>query len=335
MRLITERAEVLRRLRRAGHEQIPLLCPNAETPEEMEGILLGAERHAARLRGRRVVVGLGITATYPGHPQLLGLAQTTAADLTEVRRTVRRWLHWLHGYVERLAGCAQVEVIPFLDHGWAAHDVDVRLMSERWFQDSFGIVMFDASSLEWAENIRRTRAYVKAVRGRVVVEGCADAISSWSARGVRARVSGADWSDPAQVERYVRATGVDLIVPNLGTEHRMTSGAPVVYRRELAREIARRLGPMQSLHGTSSLGGRLGTVGGDGICKVNLYTALARDATSALRSAWSAAAPGEVLPLRQSCGSFIFRTRRDAIAGSFEVLLARLARTEKPNAAAI
>ena len=74
MRLITKRHEVVERLACAGREGVPLLCPNAETPDEMEGVMLGAQRHARAGGRERCIVGLGFTATYPDHPQLGGLA---------------------------------------------------------------------------------------------------------------------------------------------------------------------------------------------------------------------------------------------------------------------
>jgi fructose-bisphosphate aldolase class II len=110
------------------------------------------------------------------------------------------------------------------------------------------------------------------------------------------------------VEAFVNRTGVDLLVPSLGTEHRGEPGMDIHYRRELAREITRRVGPRLALHGTSSLGDRVGGVGEDGICKVNFYTAMARAASAALREAWGTGP----LPLERACGSFGHRTRRAA-----------------------
>ena len=46
MRLITKRNEVLQRLAHSGQDGVPLLCPNAETPDEMEGIMHGAQQYA-------------------------------------------------------------------------------------------------------------------------------------------------------------------------------------------------------------------------------------------------------------------------------------------------
>jgi fructose/tagatose bisphosphate aldolase len=81
-------------------------------------------------------------------------------------------------------------------------------------------------------------------------------------------------SDPRRVGQFVERTGLDLVVPNLGTEHRTALGVPLEYRRDMAREISKLVGPIQALYGTSSLGDRLETLCSDGICKVNCYTAL-------------------------------------------------------------
>jgi len=64
MKIIRDRNEVLRRLKAAGTAGIPILCPNAETPDEMEGILLGARRHAESRELPRIVVGIGVTASW-------------------------------------------------------------------------------------------------------------------------------------------------------------------------------------------------------------------------------------------------------------------------------
>jgi fructose-bisphosphate aldolase class II len=185
--------------------------------------------------------------------------------------------------------------------------------------------MFDASVYDFEENVRRTAAYVKEAQSRVVVEACPDKIYERDEMRKKQLRESDLLSRPDMVERFVRETGIDLIVPNLGTEHRSASTEPLEYRRELAQEIARRVGPMQALHGTSSLGGRLGAVGPDGICKINYYTAMARASTHAVREAWAATPVGGALPIALACGSFLHRTRRESIAANVGALLTSLA----------
>jgi len=321
MRLISNREEVLERLRQAGQSGTPVLSPNAETPDEMEGILLGAQRHATARGRSRVVVGVGFTATYPDHPQLGGLILGEQTGAAALARTAEIWLAWLGNYAGRPGLFDQVEVIPFLDHGWAPHAADLELVRERWFQAAMGIIMFDASALDWAENTRLTADFVREAGQRVVVEACPDKVYERAEAQLKHLDETDLLSKPGVVEQFVRATGADLVVPNLGTEHRTASTAPLEYRRDLARDIARRVGAIQALHGTSSLGGRLGTVGQDGICKINYYTGMARAATAALRREWELLAAGEDPPIAQACGSFIHRARRTSVAQSVFDLL--------------
>ena len=55
-----------------------------------------------------------------------------------------------------------------------------------------------------------------------------------------------------QARKFLRDTGVDILVPNVGTEHRATADQ-VRYLSENAREISAALGKILCLHGTSSV----------------------------------------------------------------------------------
>lgn len=324
MRLVSKREEVFLRLGQARRSRIPILCPNAETPDEMEGIMLGAQRHAVATGNATCVVGIGLTATYPDHAQLGGLTLPGQSATGTIKATAVTWLHWLTGYADRPGLLDEVEVIPFLDHGWAPHEADLELMCEPWFQTAMGIMMFDASAFELEENIKRTAEFVGQFKHRIVIEACPDKVYERSEILAKGMSANDLLSRPEIVERFVKHTGVDLIVPNLGTEHRGASDAPLQYHRDLAQEIARRVGPIQALHGTSSLGGRLATVGQDGICKINYYTAMARAATQSLRAVWEASPDSVPLPIAQVCGSFLHRTRREAVAENVYELLRQL-----------
>jgi fructose/tagatose bisphosphate aldolase len=321
MRLVTKRQAVEAVLAEAGRTGRALFCPNAETVDEMEGVLAGAQAYAQGHGIGRIAVGIGVTGSYPEHGQLerLGMGSLLTAW--------RVWDGWLRGYAAVEGLFPQVEVIPFLDHGWAPHAEDVELMNAAEFQDAMGIVMFDASALSIEENIRLTRGYVERAGDRVVVEGCPDKIlaqAEIARRGLRV----ADLlTDPGQAERFVRETGVDLIVPSLGTEHRGQPGEQIYYRRELARDLARRVGPRLALHGTSSLGNGVGGVGADGVCKVNYYTAMARAASGALLNEWTGQDAGQ-LPIGLASGSFIHATRRGRVCDKVKAMLELLYRED-------
>jgi hypothetical protein len=79
---------------------------------------------------------------------------------------------------------------------------------------------------------------------------------------------------------------VDLIVPNLGTEHR-ASARELHYHGDRAREISAAVGKILVLHGTSSLSpDDFIHLKDDGIIKVNLWTAVEKaGAQAAVRNA--------------------------------------------------
>ena len=321
MQILTERSEVLEQIAHAASTRRPILCPNAETPDEMEGILAGAENFARERDLPSITLGVGITAGYPDHPQLRYLSSDGTADAASLIETARTWLGWLGLYAGRQR-YGRVRAIPFLDHGWAPLAGDRALMEEPWFQQALGILMFDASAYPLEENTRLTADFVERFGGRVVIEACPDKVYE-RAEAERLGLREVDLlSDPDRVAAYVRATGVDLIVPNLGTEHRTTSREPLTFQSGLADALSERIGPVMALHGTSSLGGKIGAVGRSGIVKINYYTRMAGRASESLLAEWTAAAGP--LPIRQACGSFVHRTRRAAVAEDIDGMLKTL-----------
>jgi fructose-bisphosphate aldolase class II len=159
---------------------------------------------------------------------------------------------------------AACRVFPMLDHGQPEGD--------RWLLeedlDSFAMVMFDASEWPFEENLARTADYVARFGERVVVEGAVAELKE-------ARDAGKAFpmTTPGQAERFLRETGCDLIVPNVGTEHRAAEVGEAAYHPERAREIAAAVGPNLVLHGTSCMGeADLSGVPHDGFVKVNVWT---------------------------------------------------------------
>lgn len=319
MQLLTERDAVLQALADARTRARPLFCPNAETPDEMEAVLLAAESFARSKALRSLTVGIGITGSYPDHPQLQRLDLSSKVTLAGNRQhwsdrpighVAETWLNWLACYADRPGIFPRVRVIPFFDHGWASSPNDLELMRDSSFQTRMGIIMFDASQCDLPRNIAMTRAYVNDARPRVVVEACPDEIHSQRDM-IRLNLRAADLiTDPASAERFVKATGVDLIVPNLGTEHRGLPGARIRYRSDVARQLRRRVGSILALHGTSSLGPRVASVAHDGFCKVNFYASLARQASDQLRQSWRPFHNAPTLPVDYAAGSWVHHARR-------------------------
>jgi fructose/tagatose bisphosphate aldolase len=140
----------------------------------------------------------------------------------------------------------------------------------------FSSIMFDASTRPFDENIRRTAEFVRAHGESLVIEGACDEIPE-ATEDQEVKLT-----TPEMADRYMRETGVDIIVANLGTEHR-ASAKDLEYHGDLAREIKTLIGPRICLHGTSSVPvDQVSSLYDDGICKVNVWTALERDSTPAV-----------------------------------------------------
>ena len=320
MKIITRKEDVLARLAAAAAGQTPLFCPNGETVDEIEGILSAADSFQRQCKLQSVTVAIGVTGSYPDHPQLkrLALDSDLAADGSHficsagsIESRAFIWLDWLSVYASQPKLFPAVEVIPFLDHGWATCPADLALMQNADFQRRMGIIMFDASPCPLDENIARTAEYASKAGMRVVVEACPDKILS--AQELRDKSSGGNiLTDPVSAERFVRATRVDLIVPSLGTEHRGVPGESISYRRALAQDLRQRVGPILALHGTSSLGDKITHVGQDGIIKVNFYTSMACAASEAVRSHWTGLESNS-LKIEMAAGSYIHNHRRQKV----------------------
>jgi fructose/tagatose bisphosphate aldolase len=159
-----------------------------------------------------------------------------------------------------------LDVIVHLDHAQPSED--------DWIIEGYGdwlsSVMWDCSRYSMEDNIRMVRDFVIKNKGRFIIEGAVDEIYNYSASNEPVEVIDRI-TDPHTAEHYFRETGVDLIVANLGTEHRRTEGT-VAYHGEEARLISQLVGRRLVLHGTSSLNEEeIKKLAADGIVKVNLW----------------------------------------------------------------
>lgn len=264
MPIITGRKNVLAVYEAAAKRGwvIPCLC--SENLTTTEAILSAAGEFAAEHGFASVPVTLAITNQY-GHR-----SQSTLYTHT------RRWdigLKLFRASVEVLAEAfPNVDILLHLDH--AQHDTDAELLQSDL--SMYSSVMYDASSLPLEENIRKTRAFVQCRGHELLIEGACDEIVD-SAGEARCEITSAE-----KCAYYMQQTGVDIVVANLGTEHR-ASGQELHYSSEAARAIRDRIGPKICLHGTSSVSGdQICRLFDDGICKVNIWTALERDSSPAL-----------------------------------------------------
>jgi len=285
MEIIAHRRETLAVLDRCRHAGVALFAPNGELPAEIEGICMGAQRFADRHGLKDVPVVVGMTGNYADNPQFRKMSpdcriapDASRLDGGDVREGCEIWLRHLACYEDLPGRWPSVRILPSIDHGWARGEPnDLAILDDASVVDRMAIIMFDASKLDFDQNLALTCDYVDRFGQRVVVEAACDRIYERAQIDAMGLTREDQLSKPEQVERFVSQSGVDLIVPNLGTEHRLVAGgsAPRTYERELARSIRDRVGQISVLHGSSCLGGQVGTTAADGIAKVNFYTAMA------------------------------------------------------------
>ena len=264
MPIITERNDVLRIYEEAAGRGwvIPCLC--TENLTTTEAILTAASEFGRDHGIAHVPVTLAITNQYAHRSQSVNYSHTK---------------HWKTGLALFRADAEvlmreekafeNVDLLLHLDH--MQYDTDAELAAGDL--SGYATVMYDASAAPLEENIRLTRAFVEKKGREVVIEGACDEIKD--AGGDTHN----DITTPEKCADYMERTGVDLVVANLGTEHR-ASGKDLKYHDDAARAIKEKIGPRIVLHGTSSVTNeQVKNLFADGVCKANIWTALERDST--------------------------------------------------------
>jgi fructose-bisphosphate aldolase class II len=203
-----------------------------------------------------------------------------------------------------IAHSADVPVTVHLDH--ATRTDLVQLAAEL----GFGSVMYDASALDYRDNIRQTAEvarwchdrgmWVEAELGEI---GGKNGVHSPQAR-----------TDPAEAAAYLAATEVDALAVAVGSSHAMLT-KDAVLDLELIRRIRRAVTAPLVLHGSSGVPDDVLTAAvSAGMTKINIATELNKAFTAAVRSGL-AADQAMVDPRKyESAG-------RDAVAGEVRRLL--------------
>ena len=238
---------------------LPSFC--IEDRETLEAVLAATADVAREIGVDNLPVVPAWTSRYPGRGQMKLL--TACGDPVLGTNLM---LSDLAMFVGDTSPYRHLRVLPHLDHGFPWLDGDIM----RHYAERFASIMCDASEKPFEENVRITAQYVEEVRGRVLVEGAVDEIFEAGSDLPKNEATTVE-----QAERFRARTGVDILVPNVGTEHRSTATRGV-YRADRAREISRKVGKILCLHGTSSLDERhLAGLAADGFVKVNIFTILA------------------------------------------------------------
>jgi len=221
-----------------------------------------------------------------------------------------------HGALEPIAGAclalarrARVPVAVHLDHASSAELVKAAV------ELGLGSVMYDASALRYADNVRATAETAHWCHGRGIwVEaelgeiGGKDGVHSPSAR-----------TDPDEAAGFVAATAVDALAVAVGSSHAMLTRVAVLDLGLIAR-LHRAVGVPLVLHGSSGVPDQdLAAAVRAGMTKINIATQLNKVFTAAVRACLTAE-PAAVDPRRYGSAG------RDAIAAEVARLL-RLTRT--------
>jgi fructose-bisphosphate aldolase class II len=239
---------------------LPCFC--TESVYTTEAIFSGADSYKKKhnIEGKLPLI-IAFTASYEDRQQLKNY--TGLKDF-------REGIIALRSDIERLSRkdgpYPDLDIIIHLDHAQPGED--------DWIIEEYGdwlsSVMWDCSKYSMMDNIRMVSDFVGKNRGRFIIEGAVDEIYNYSAGNEPMEVID-NITEPETAELFYRETGVDLIVANLGTEHRRTEGT-VAYHGEEARKISQRVGRRLVLHGTSSLNEEeIKHLATDGIVKVNLW----------------------------------------------------------------
>ncbi len=267
MPLILDRNNVLDIYREAGEQKWVIPTFNSENLTTTEAILSAALEYSETIDFPHLPVTIGITNQYSHRSQSVYYTHTRKWDIG-----LRLFLADLDILTGRGSPFEKLNVMIHLDH--TQWDADRPLLE--WDMDRFSMIMYDASALPFEENIKKTAEFIEKNRRQIVIEGACDEIVDATGD------TRSDLTTPDQALRYLKQTGADFIVANLGTEHR-ASAADLKYHGELAREISRLTGTVLVLHGTSSVGNdQIRNLFNDGIAKVNIWTILERNSSPVL-----------------------------------------------------
>ncbi|MBR6653691.1 MAG: class II fructose-1,6-bisphosphate aldolase [Oscillospiraceae bacterium] len=160
-----------------------------------------------------------------------------------------------HVYLMKLIEAAEADtglpICVHLDHG---ADFEV---CKSCIDGGFTSVMIDGSHFDFEENIRLTKQVVDYAHDHgVVVEGELGRLAGIE-DDVNVSAADSSYTDPNQVEEFVRATGVDSLAIAIGTSHgayKFKPGTNPQLRFDILEEISKRLpGFPIVLHGASSV----------------------------------------------------------------------------------
>ncbi|MBR5534286.1 MAG: class II fructose-1,6-bisphosphate aldolase [Ruminiclostridium sp.] len=179
--------------------------------------------------------------------------ETNSPVILQVSAGARKYAkhEYLMKLVEAAVADTDLPIALHLDHG---EDFEI---CKACIDGGFTSVMIDGSKHSFEENIALTKKVVDYAHARgVVVEGELGRLAGIE-DDVNVSAEESSYTDPNQVEEFVRATGVDSLAIAIGTSHgafKFKPGTEPQLRFDILEEISRRLpGFPIVLHGASSV----------------------------------------------------------------------------------
>lgn len=267
MSVIRNKEDVLKIYKESGEKGWVLPCFCSENLSTTEAILSAAEEYRVEHGLESLPIIVAMTCRYDHRSQATNYTKTKCPDTG-----LKLFTESVKVLAENGGPFEKLDVMIHLDH--IQYDLDEKLLESDL--SDYASIMYDASALPLEENIRHTANFVKTRGAEILIEGACDEIVD-ATGSVRNALT-----TPENAKRFCELTGVDLVVCNLGTEHRAT-GKDLQYHGEISRAIKDEIGANIVLHGTSSVPNEQVTqLYQDGVCKVNIWTALERDASPLL-----------------------------------------------------
>ena len=179
--------------------------------------------------------------------------ETNSPVILQVSAGARKYAkhEYLMKLVEAAVADTDLPIALHLDHG---EDFEI---CKACIDGGFTSVMIDGSKHSFEENIALTKKVVDYAHARgVVVEGELGRLAGIE-DDVNVSAEESSYTDPNQVEEFVRATGVDSLAIAIGTSHgafKFKPGTEPKLRFDILEEISKRLpGFPIVLHGASSV----------------------------------------------------------------------------------
>lgn len=267
MAIVTDRALVEGIMQDAARDKVSVALFCTASAWNNEAILMAAQNFGKKHGIKHVPIIVGMTGSYSHMPQCKRV--TYSKDLKTGFLSIIKSLEALTGHKD--SPYHDVLVMPQLDHGDPIAD---KWIFEEGSQYLAG-AMFDCQRFTYEENVAMTKEYCKNFGKKVMVEA---AMETLSVLGTKADEN----KDENYVDRaveYVKETGIDFLVADLGTEQQST-GTGARYLKDRAKMLTQALGrEMLVLHGVSSLTpDQIKGLADDGVVKVNMWTRIVREA---------------------------------------------------------